>query len=194
MRKTKKTKRGVDLKSTAGIPIERKPIWWLAVLEGTRFQTFSYSWANETLICQHDSHLSSFREKTSQRVRDSAGRSYDSFSRTRGGHQTASPRHSYSSPFSPNQLILRETAKLAAKHLEQARRNQAFDSLVIVAEAPQLGFLRKHLSPATMKRVELEIVKTFPRLPTQQRLKLLTSFLPLNIEKAPRNLPRIRGA
>jgi len=194
MGKTKKTKAGVDLKSTLGRRTSRKPIWWLAILEGTRFQTFSFSWSSKKLTCEHDRKLPSFRELVEHNLRDSPGRSFDSLSRSQGGHQTGKPRHSYSSPLSPKKKILYHTATLAAKQIEQSRRCGAFDAIVIVAEPSQLGFLRRHLSSTTQKKIKAQIPKTVTKLSDQQRLKILTSYLPSTLEKAPRLLPNIHGA
>jgi len=194
MKKPRKTKAGVDLKSTLGLPREKKPIWWLAVLEGARFQTFSFSQAKGSLVCQYDNRLPTLREKVAKRLRDSAGRSFESFSRSTGGHRTGPPRHSYTSILTPKEVVQRETALLASRYLEKARRNRAFDALIIVAEKPQLGFLRSHLSQATLKTIEKEIIKTFPHVPDTKKLKLLTSYLPFNAERAPRKLPLIHGA
>jgi protein required for attachment to host cells len=81
---------------------------------------------------------------------DRPGRSYESF----GG-----ARHAIERENDPRQREAVRFARRIARRLDEARRKDEFERLVVVAGPPFLGLLREAMSKPTKARVEREIRK-----------------------------------
>ena len=81
---------------------------------------------------------------------DRPGRSYESV----GG-----ARHAIDREGGPHQRAAEQFARRVARRLDEARRKDEFDDLVIVAGPRFLALLRKHLPRLTRARVAHEIAK-----------------------------------
>jgi len=89
-------------------------------------------------------------------VTERAGRGYESFGKARHSiEREADPRYQASMRF----------ARRIARKLDDARRNQEFDELIVVAGPPFLGLLREKLSKPTSARVVLEVHKDLVHMP-----------------------------
>jgi len=83
-------------------------------------------------------------------VTDRAGRSYESVGGARHAlEREADPRYQASMRF----------ARRIARRLDEARRNEEFDELVVVAGPQFLGLLREKFSKPTSARVVMEVPK-----------------------------------
>jgi len=194
MGRKKKTRAGAEVKSLSFFKARRVPVWWFAILEGKRFQIFSYRTEKNLLepICNFQEP--DFRGRIEKRLRDSPGRIFNSFSRSKGGHQTASPRHSYSSQISPKKQASLDLLHQACVFLDRESRKDSFQHLALFANPQNLGFLRNHLTTLTTKRVKFEVPHSLSYLNSKNKIKLLSAYLPLASYPPPRVLPTIHGA
>ncbi|NBX93939.1 MAG: hypothetical protein EB120_13255 [Proteobacteria bacterium] len=194
MRRQKKTKRGVEIKSTLGARQKNKTVWWLAVIQNRKIQVFSYCAPSkhlESVVCYDELDN---KDAVSSRLRDSAGRSFESFSKSHGGHGTGHPRHGLSSRLSPKERLSQILILKASQFLEANRRKNEFSHLGIFSEPHLLGTFRSKLSRLTNKKVKLEIAANYSWLSSAQLEQKLLSYLPEPIPRAPRFFPKSQGA
>lgn len=192
MTKKKKTRKGVDISSTRGAQAKEKNVWWLAVLQNRHVQIFSYEWPDKKLNCLIDFIQPRYHDLISQRLRDSQGRSFDSFSWSKGGHQTAGPRHSLTSRTTPQERISELMVRKVATFLEEGRRKKGFDHLGIFADPHLLGRLRTHLKASTHRLIALEVDSNLAWLKKAELQKKILSYLP-RIAVPERIYPRAQG-
>ena len=83
-------------------------------------------------------------------VSDRPGRSYESFGEA---------RHAIARENDPRQLEAVRFARRIARRLDEARRKDEFEELIVVAGPPFLGVMRQELSRPTRQRVVHEIHK-----------------------------------
>ena len=185
---------GAEVKSLTYRAVKKQPLRWFVIIEGNRFDIFSQSSTHNELSLIYTFQQSDRRTETDRQLRDSPGRSYDSFSRSSGGHQTAAPRHSYSSHVSPKKRVSLNLLHQACFFLEQERRKDSFQQLAIFASPRDLGFLRTHLRPLTLRRVQFEVPRSLSYLTPKKKLKLLSAYLPFARFSEPRLLPLIHGS
>jgi len=91
-------------------------------------------------------------------VSDRPGRSYESV----GG-----ARHAIARENDPRQLEAVRFARRIARRLDEARRKDEFEELIVVAGPPFLGLVRKQLSRPTRARVVHEIHKDLVHSPVE---------------------------
>jgi protein required for attachment to host cells len=107
-------------------------------------------------------------------VSDRPGRSYESV----GG-----ARHAIDSENDPRQIEAVRFARRIARRLDEARRKDEFEELIVVAGPPFLGLVRKQLSRPTRARVVHEIRKDLVHSPVDAlRRHLPTSAAELRPE------------
>lgn len=187
--KRKKTKSGVEIKSTVGALPPKKPIWWLAIIEKKRVQIFSYSLSTKNLepvfsLCEPDYH-----EAVDRLIRDSAGRSQASYTRSQGGHQTGHPRHSYSSILSPDQKAAGHLFKTAASFLKKEGKKETFQALALIGHPHSLGQFREFLDAKTLNKITLQSKSFANYVSPRKQVKRLLSLLPIKSEQPGRWLP-----
>ncbi len=192
MTKKKKTRKGVEISSTHGATAKEKNVWWVAVLQNRQIQIFSYEWPEKRLKCLLDFIQPRYQDLISQRLRDSQGRSFDSFSKSKGGHQTGGPRHSLSSRTSPQERISEVLVRKVSAFIEEGRKKREFDHLGLFADPHLLGLLRSHLSPSTHRSIALEIDSNLAWLKKSQLEKKILSYLP-RVAVPERIFPRPQG-
>lgn len=134
------------------------------------------------------------RIKESKLVSDRAGRSFDSYSRSQGGHQTSAARHALSAKESPQDHALTTFTEQLAKFIDSALSENKFGELILVAEPRFLGRLKSHLSPNALRRIILEKEKDYAWLKKPELEVRLFGLLPGKYIPAPRMLPSLRGA
>ena len=88
--------------------------------------------------------------------------------------KSGSGRHGFQDEIEPKEQEVIDFAKQIAKHLDQARNNNKFKQLLIVAAPAFLGTLRNQLTDQTRKMVSIEMDKNL----TQQRAEDIRGHLP----------------
>ena len=187
--KRKKTKTGVEIKSTLGANPPKKPVWWLAIIEKKRVQIFSYSLSTKTLDSLFAIEEPNYHEAIDRLVRDSAGRSQASYTRSRGGHQTGHPRHSYSSVLSPDQKAANHLFKTATDFLKKEGRKEKFQALALIGHPHSLGQFRDFLDSKTLKKISLQSMSFANYVSPKKQARRLLSLMPQKPETPARWLP-----
>lgn len=92
-------------------------------------------------------------------VTSKAGRTFESTSTARSAYQTQA---------SPHQLELEKFARFLGEHLSEAKRNQEFSRLYLMANPSFLGLLRPHLDQATKEAIVAEVGKDMTDRTTEE--------------------------
>lgn len=188
----KKTKRGVDISQTYGMKERPNNVLWFVTMHRSHAQIFEHAEKGLKLIREF-AHPEG-RMKGSKLVSDHPGRSFDSYSRSSGGHQTGVPRHSMGSEVDPKSEIAIQFAKSVAEWIETARTQNHFTHLLLIAEPHLMGILRSSLSRATRRLVQSQLEKDYAWLSQPELEKRLLSLLPATAtNKRYRFLPRPFG-
>ena len=111
------------------------------------------------------------------RITDPAAHLHDrDFSSDRPGRYHASiggGRHAFGHENDPRHFEAVRFARRIARRLDEARRRDEYEQLVVIAGAPFLGVVREELSKPTRERVALELRKDLvhsPRLTVQRQI------------------------
>jgi len=187
--KRKKTKAGVETKSMVGAATKKKSVWWLALVEKKRVQIFSYSLTTKTLDSVFVRDQPDYHEAIDRLVRDSAGRSQASYSRSRGGHQSGHPRHSYSSFLTPDQKASGHLFKAASDFLKEERKKDSYQALAIIGHPQSLGHFREFLDAKTLKKITLQSGSFANYVSPRKQARRLLSLLPEQPKEPRRWLP-----
>ncbi|MBI1861531.1 MAG: host attachment protein [Deltaproteobacteria bacterium] len=177
MRK-KKTKAGVDISSTYGMKSNAKGAAWIVVAHRSLAQVFEHSERRSGLKMVREFPYPKGRMKGKDLLSDRPGRSFDSHSKARGGHQTGGPRHSMSSRESPANQGITVLSERVANWLETARQKSQYDELILVAEPHFLGRLKSHFSRQTTRLITEEREKDYSWLKRPQLESRLLSLFP----------------
>ncbi len=190
--KKKKTKSGVDISSTLGMKLTHEPTAWLVVANGGGAKIFEFK--EKELKQIRDFPYPEGKIKGSDQVSDRPGRSFESWSGARGGHQGSGPRHSMTSQESPTDHALKSLCKTIAGWLESARKENQFEKLILVAEPRLMGRLKSNLSNPTTRLITLEKEKDYCWLTKPELESRLHSLLPGKAVAKERRLPAPQGA
>jgi len=175
MAKRKKTKTGVEIKSTLGAFAKKTPNWWLAIIEKKGIHIFSFSLADREMKPIFVFEQPNYREAVSELIRDSAGRAQASYSRSSGGHQTSHPKHAYSSKLSPDEKASDHLFRRASRFLKEEGKKNRFKALALIGHPNSLGGFRKLLDPTTRKKITIQSTHFSNYVsPEKQRAQLLS--------------------
>lgn len=121
---------------------------WVVAGDASRFLIFQREENHSLRLLKAFSNAASHL-KTSDLERDQPGRSFASTSQSHGGHQTGSPRHALGSEQDPKAHALEVFVSGVCEFLENARKQNSFQKLVLVADDRLLGQLRSSLNEHT---------------------------------------------
>ncbi|MFM8268969.1 MAG: hypothetical protein ACKN9V_02180 [Pseudomonadota bacterium] len=172
-----------------GAPPKEKSIWWLAIIEKKRVHIFSYSLTTKGLDSIFLLEESDHHDTISNLIRDSAGRTQASFSRTQGGHQTSHPKHSYSSLFSPDEKATLHLFKKAASFLKGEGKKGAYQALAVIGHAQSLGRFKELLDKKTKEKITLQSTHFSNYISPKKQAKRLLSVVPKKSPEPLRWLP-----
>lgn len=133
---------------------------WVAVGDASRFLVFEKK-KGKPFAPVKTFNNEKARVKTSDLVGDQPGRSFDSYTRSNGSHQTATSRHAYTSQQLPKEHAVESFAREVTAFLDKAYSEHSFDRLVLVADSRLLGKLRSCLDKTTQSAVSAEYLKDF---------------------------------
>lgn len=123
---------------------------WVVVASSTRCRIFAQHKHNAPLEQLEEIEHPEGRLHDRDLATDRPGRSFDS---------SGPGRHGMGQPVSPSEQENIRFAKSVASRLDAARKREAFDRLVLVADPRFLGHLRQGLTPATRSRLSTELQK-----------------------------------
>ena len=193
MTRKKKTRFGAEVRSIRLTKMRNKPIWWLALIEKGSVQIYEYVWKRRALSKIFQTSNRHFKEETFLRLRDSPGRSFDSFSWSRGGHGTSHSRHSYASKTTLKDKTSQDILKAGSDYLKQASKEKRFDCLAIFASPRTRGSFKKGMGAKILRKIEVEKKKPASYLTSEEVEKELISQIPLETTEPPRFFPRAQG-
>ena len=127
---------------------------WVLVADGTRARLFVQD--DEGLKPALEEEFIGMNLPSRDIASDKQGRSFDS---------AGQGRHAMERPTDPHRHEKQVFASDIADLLDSARRNNAFDELVVVAPPRALGEVRAALGPEAGRRVVAEVAKDLTRLP-----------------------------
>lgn len=190
--KTNRIKPGIKISSTYGMKESKHQTVWVVVGHRAGAQVFCHEGKELTLL--QDFLFPDGKSKENKLVSDRPGRSFDSFSKSRGGHQTGGPRHAMSSKESPSDHAMTVFSETIADWLESARKENKFDKLILIAEPRFIGRLKSHLSTPTLQLVISEKEKDYSWLKKPELERRLLDLFPEKRSRTQRILPTLHGA
>lgn len=123
---------------------------WVVVASSTRCRIFTQAKHSAPLQQVDELEHPEGRLRRRDLVSDRPGRTFDS----------AGPgRHAMGQPVNPIEQENIRFAKTVAARIDEGRKREAFDRLVLVADPRFLGLLRHGLTPATRHRLTTEVDK-----------------------------------
>lgn len=133
---------------------------WIAVGDASRFVVFRKD-KGESLVevkafTNETAHL-----KISDLTTGKPGRSFDSFSKGSGGHQTGAPRHAYTNEQDPKAHAVEMFVRKVSAYLERAANAHSFDNLVLVMDGRLLGQVRSFMSASAQEYISETHDKNF---------------------------------
>lgn len=123
---------------------------WVVVASSTRCRIFTQHKHNAPLEQLEELEHPEGRLHDRELTTDRPGRSFDS---------SGPGRHSMGQPVSPTEQENLRFAKTVACRIDQGRKRNSFDRLVLVADPRFLGYLRQGLTPATRSKLTAELHK-----------------------------------
>ena len=123
---------------------------WVVVASSTRCRIFAQHKHSGPLLQIEELDHPEGRMHGRELASDRPGRSFDS---------EGQGRHAMGQPVDPHEQERIRFAKTVATRIDEARKQDRFDRLVLVAEPRFLGHLRQGLSPATRQRLTTELQK-----------------------------------
>lgn len=192
--KNKKTKIGVEVSQTIGMKVPAKGTTWIVVGHQSRARIFEYDESSEALRLVNDIRHPQARVKGSRFVSDRPGRTFNSWTRAKGGHGTATPRHSYGSEDSPHLHELKVMSQKIVGTLENARSDRKFNRLVFVMPSKMMGILRKKIRAPMRRLITNHLDRDYAWVSRPALEKRLVEQLELKPILHPRQVPPPLGA
>jgi protein required for attachment to host cells len=128
---------------------------WIVVAESARARILSQEKSRAPLIEQEDLVHPASKQQPHDLTSDRTGRAISSAQH--------GPRHAMQQQTDPQRNEMEKFARQVADRLDRARRDGAFDELVLVAPPRFLGALTAHLGDATLAAVTKRIANNLVR-------------------------------
>ncbi len=167
-----KTKRGVDIKNTHGMPGAAKLPVWVLVLDRSSAQIFERTPRARKLRLIQDVPYGEGRLQGREIESDRPGRTFDSAFGNKAGS-----RHAYESHVSPQEQVAQYLVKKVARIIDGAKAEGMFGGLILVAEPHLLGAIRASLKKTTSKALLAEFSRDYAWLTESQLQERLESLV-----------------
>ena len=174
--RTGKTKRGVELGATVGMPSRHRHATWVIVMDRSRAWFFEKGARDVTAKPIHQIANPEGRVRGKETITDRPGRSFDSFPRGQHG-QAGGARHAYSSTVPPHDEAAHKLVLKIVDYLEQGHGKNRYEHLILVAESHFLGLLRTALSSQQSSKILKEIKKGWAHLSGTQLAQKISIVL-----------------
>jgi len=150
--------------------LARGPIWFL-VADQSQVRIFEQQKKNTEYFLVKKWKNPEAKMKAGEILSDRQGRSFDSFTKSRGG-QGSSPRHAMSG-IDLHQRSIDHCVSQIVKTLDKASTQKKFGKLILVAESRLLGRVEDGLKVSTAKKIHSSLEKDFAKLDDIQLVKRL---------------------
>lgn len=152
---------------------------WIAVGDASRFIIFEKD-KSKALSALKTFTNEAAHQKISDLTTSQPGRSFESSSRSTGGHQTGAPRHAYSSEQDPKTHAVENFLRNVSDFLNQGHHEHSFENLVLITNDRLLGKLRSFLAESTQASVSEEHPKDLAWLSGPELESRVNSLLTLD--------------
>ncbi len=137
----------------------KAPRRWIVIADGGRARVLACNGALSGLAPALDHELVGDRRRGRDIEADRPGRTKD---------RMAQGRHAYEPPTDPHENAEITFAREVARLLDEERRKNAFDELVLIAPPKALGRLRDAMGRELRRMVVAEVGKDLTRLPLHE--------------------------
>lgn len=141
---------------------------WIVVADGARARAFRLMDHGRELDPAWDYELAGSRQESRDIASDRPGRTFD---------RAGEGRHAKEPPTDPARYEQERFARALTQKLDDARKQNAFEELIIAAPPRFLGDLRAAMSDQLDQRVRGEINKDLSKLKPAEILERLSDFL-----------------
>lgn len=190
----KKTQRGVEMRSTYGMKTRKQAKTWVVVADRSQGKVFEWNPKKLSLIQIKSWDFPKGKMKGREIVSDRPGRVFNSSTFARGGHQTATPRHSYSSENDPAHQEALVFAKKIADWLEKGRERKKDIEFIMVTEPQFMGYITQKLSQTSQRKIKKKWRRDFHWVDETDIKDRIVQWLSGRRRPIQRLLPRRIGA
>lgn len=188
-----KTLRGVELRSTLGMREETSSNVWLMIINRAQGQIWKWDKDSKDLVSIKSWKFPEGKKKGSELVSDQPGRVFNSRTFSRGGHQTATPRHSYGNREKPQTYAAQKSVRAVCDWFEKNQQKEKVTELICVAEPKLMGIVQKRLKKNHGNPMIKKWERDFGWLEEKElRMRLLT-WLAGRPKSKKRFFPRAQG-
>jgi protein required for attachment to host cells len=182
--RTKKTRRGVEIKRTAGMPQPRSSKTWILVAHRAGARLVEYRGPGHALEMVERLTFPAGRLKDRDFRSDQPGRSFESGARFKTGHSSGSVRHALSNEVSQTEQRAIAFAHDLAARLEKGRTESRYAKLVLVAGPKFMGRLNAALSKETRARICQRLERDLGNVPTPALKNRLSQLVAQQVSAA----------
>lgn len=190
----KKTHQGVEMRNTLGMKSDKNNKTWVILMDRSRAKLYEWLNINTELRLIKAWDFPSGKVKGSDLAWDQPGRVFDSKTFAHGGHQTASPRHSYGSKVNPKTLLVLKSVKSVVDWIEKNQAKEKITELACVAEPGLLGMIQKSFHKKQQPQLQRKWAKDFSWLDEDALEARIVSWLSGKAQQKKRFLPKSIGA
>jgi len=188
-----KTPRGVEMRSTFGMREVSHSKVWLLSMNRAQARVFKWDQDLEDLVSIKSWRFPEGKKKGSDLVSDQPGRVFNARTFSRGGHQTAAPRHSYSNQERPQTHVAQKSVKQVCDWIETNQFKEKVTELICVAEPKLLGMLKKRLRKTNSNPLFRNWEKDLGWLEEEELRERLLTWLAGRPKRKKRFVPRPSG-
>ena len=175
--RTGKTRRGVELGGTFGMPSRHRHATWVVVMDRSRAWFFENARAGDVAAGPiHQIANPEGRIRGKETITDRPGRSFDSFPRGQHG-QAGGARHAHSSAVSPHDEAAHKLVTKVVDYLEEGRGQNRYEHLILIAETHFLGLLRGALGSQVSSKILKEIEQGWVHLSGTELAQKISTVL-----------------
>lgn len=146
----------------------RKPIIWVLLADGQRARLLQTNGRNAPLVQATDREFIGNAEPSRDIASDRPGRGHD-----RGG----AGRHAMDPPTDPHRYEKKRFVRSVVDELDERRKKNEFEQLVIVAPPKALGDIRAELSDGLKDMLKAELNKDLTKVPIHELPEYLAEVL-----------------
>jgi Protein required for attachment to host cells len=190
----KKTQQGVEMRSTYGMNQGKKAKSWVVYMNRAQARVYEWHFEENNFKLIHSWEFPQGRMKGSDLISDQPGRVFDSRTSSKGGHQTASPRHSYSQRENPQTRVAKTSVRTVSEWVETNKTKNGIDKLFCVASPKLMGLFHAQLEKRYRDQIERTWERDFGWMDEAQLQKRLFAWVTGKEKPQRRMLPKSIGA
>ena len=188
-----KTLRGVELRSTVGMRKGQQSNVWLITMNRAQAKIWKWDKDSRDLVSIKSWAFPDGKKKGSDLISDQPGRVFNSRTVSRGGHQTAAPRHSYGNKEKPQTYATEKSVRLVCDWFERNSLKDNVTDLVCVAEPKLMGMIQKRFKKHNGNPIIRKWERDFGWLSEEELRGRLLTWLSAKPKPRKRFVPRAQG-